>query len=504
MKRLPLTRKILKSEITMPKDILIRYVVDSINTKYHDNNIYVCGGFVRDLILGIESQDLDLVIDINPELFAKEISDILGADFFVLDDERHIIRITYKYEGNQINIDIAELVGSIDNDALTRDFTINSLYLPLKFLLTENYQEYIVDPLDGLSHIKECKLIAVNESVFKDDTIRLLRAVRLSQFLNFSIDKQTMQLIVQDSQLIQNCAPERIHNELMIIMSFISGSMDAIKQLHTLNLLFYIFPELQLGVEEQQPKEHYWDIFEHNIQTVGYFENIVNRENIEEWVLSEIYWDLNLKKYFLDDVISGFSRYSMVKLACLLHDIGKPHTKTIEGEKIRFIGHHKEGALVSEEMLKKLRFSKKHINGISTIIDHHLRPGQMSHEGQLPSDKAIYRFFRSAGDFAIDTLYLNLADYLAARGPLLEKQEWFDYASKVDHIYLQGTKQQEDTKYMRLVDGYQLMQELGLSSGPIIGTILEEIQEEVISGKINRYEDAIQYGKNILNREINT
>ena len=85
----------------------------------------------------------------------------------------------------------------------------------------------------------------------------------------------------------------------------------------------------------------------------------------------------------------------------------------------------------------------------------------------------------------------------------MEKQEWVDYTTKVNHIYLQGTKQQDDPKYDRLVNGKQLMQELGLSSGPIIGNILEEIQEEVISGKITEYEDAIQYAKVILNREIN-
>ena len=90
---------------------------------------------------------------------------------------------------------------------------------------------------------------------------------------------------------------------------------------------------------------------------------------------------------------------------------------------------------------------------------------------------------------------------MAARGPLLEKQEWIDYVTKVNHIYLQGTKQQDDPKYERLINGRQLMQELGLSTGPIIGTILEEIQEEVISGKITKYVDAIQYAKVILNRE---
>lgn len=487
----------------MPKDILYRHVTELITTTYKDFAIYACGGFVRDLALGIEPKDLDLVVSTNPEVFADELSKILESNYFVLDETRNIFRITYSRSDVILNIDISELVVSIENDALTRDFTINTLYISLDKLLVENPIQYIIDPLKGLSHLNHRKLIAVNEDVFKDDTIRLLRAVRLSEFLNLEIDNQTKKRIREDSKLIQNCAPERVHDELMAIMSFDFGSMNAINQLNNLGLLFNLIPELKLGVSEEQPKEHYWDIFEHNVQTVGYFENIINSNNIDDWILDQIYWDSQLKDYFMNQSISGYSRYSVVKLACLLHDIGKPHTKTIDNERIRFKGHHREGAILSEGILKNLRFSKRHIRGISIIIDHHLRPGQMSHEGQLPSDKAIYRFFRSSEDFAIDTIYLNLADYLAARGPLLEKQEWVDYATKVNHIYLQGTKQQDDPKYDRLVNGKQLMQELGLSSGPIIGTILEEIQEEVISGKITEYETAIQYAKNILNREIN-
>ena len=487
----------------MPKDILYRYVTELITTTYKDFAIYACGGFVRDLALGIEPKDLDLVVSTNPEEFAKELSKILESNYFVLDETRNIFRITYSKSDAILNIDISELVLSIENDALTRDFTINSLYIPIDKLLFENPIEFIIDPLEGLSHLNQRKLKAVNEDIFKDDTIRLLRAVRLSEFLKLEIDNHTKKQIREDSKLIQTCAPERIHDELMNIMSFDFGSMKAIKQLNDLDLLFNLIPELKLGVNENQPKEHYWDIFEHNVQTVGYFENIIHSKNIDGWILDEIYWNPRLKDYFMNQNISGYTRYSVVKLACLLHDIAKPHTKTIENERIRFKGHHREGAIISEGILKNLRFSKKHVRGISTIIDHHLRPGQMSHEGQLPSDKAIYRFFRSSEDFAIDTIYLNLADYLAARGPLLEKQEWIDYVSKVNHIYLQGTKQQDDPKYDRLVNGRQLMQELGLSSGPIIGNILEEIQEEVISGKITEYEDAIQYAKVILNRETN-
>tara|TARA_B100000676_G_scaffold312899_1_gene389679 strand:- start:1872 stop:3347 length:1476 start_codon:yes stop_codon:yes gene_type:complete len=485
----------------MPKDILYKHITDLITTKYKDITIYACGGFVRDLILGNEPKDLDLVVTGNPEVFARELSNILESNYFVLDETRNIFRITYRTSDDILNIDISELVVSIENDALTRDFTINSLYIPIDKLFAVDSTQHILDPLEGFSHLNQRKLIVVSETVFKDDSIRLLRAVRLSEFLDLEIDNHTKKQIRDDAKLIQNCAPERIHDELMTIMSFDFGTMNAIKQLNNLDLLFNLIPELKLGVNEDQPKEHYWDIFEHNVQTVGYFENIIHSNNIETWILDEIYWNPQLKDYFMNDNISGYSRYSMVKVACLLHDIAKPHTKTIDNERIRFKGHHREGAIISEKLLKNLRFSKKHIRGISTIIDHHLRPGQMSHEGQLPSDKAIYRFFRSSEDFAIDTIYLNLADYLAARGPLLEKQEWIDYVTKVNHIYLQGTKQQDDPKYERLINGRQLMQELGLSTGPIIGTILEEIQEEVISGKITEYVDAIQYAKVILNRE---
>ena len=184
----------------MPKDILYRHVTELITTTYKDFAIYACGGFVRDLALGIEPKDLDLVVSTNPEVFADELSKILESNYFVLDETRNIFRITYSRSDVILNIDISELVVSIENDALTRDFTINTLYISLDKLLVENPIQYIIDPLKGLSHLNHRKLIAVNEDVFKDDTIRLLRAVRLSEFLNLEIDNQTKKRIREDSK----------------------------------------------------------------------------------------------------------------------------------------------------------------------------------------------------------------------------------------------------------------------------------------------------------------
>ena len=102
-----------KSETIMPKDILYRHVTELITTTYKDFSIYACGGFVRDLALGIEPKDLDLVVSTNPQLFAEELSKILKSNYFVLDETRNIFRISYSKSDVILNIDISELVVSI-------------------------------------------------------------------------------------------------------------------------------------------------------------------------------------------------------------------------------------------------------------------------------------------------------------------------------------------------------------------------------------------------------
>ncbi|MCH7705966.1 MAG: polynucleotide adenylyltransferase, partial [Chloroflexi bacterium] len=148
-------------------------------------------------------------------------------------------------------------------------------------------------------------------------------------------------------------------------------------------------------------------------------------------------------------------------------------------------------------ILRRLRLSGRASNLIETVIEHHLRPGQMSHGTELATPRAVYRYLRSAGDAAVDTLYLNLADYLAARGPRLERDEWSDYAAMVGHI-LHTSSVQEEAPPPRLVDGHDLMRALGLDPGPELGRVLELIAEARAAGEISTKDEALALARDAL------
>ena len=147
-----------------------------------------------------------------------------------------------------------------------------------------------------------------------------------------------------------------------------------------------------------------------------------------------------------------------------------------------------------------MRLSSRGKQMIGGIVEHHLRPTQMSQGGEMPTHRAVHRYFRDVGDVAIDTLYLSLADHLAARGPGLDLQAWERHAGMVSHILEVGTKEQSPQQMPRLIDGHDLMREFELSPGPRIGALLEEIRDAQVTGELRTREDALAWVSHNIDR----
>jgi poly(A) polymerase len=199
------------------------------------------------------------------------------------------------------------------------------------------------------------------------------------------------------------------------------------------------------------------------------------------------------EEHFAEEASDGHSRRTLVKLAALMHDVSKPATKTVEDSgRIRFIGHHTEGAAVVEGVLKRLRLSRRGIELVALMVRHHLRPSQMAQPGEMPSGKAVYRFFRDVGDASVDTLFLNLADYLAARGPDLGRDEWSQHCRLIQHILREGLEHKAPEVLPKLVTGHDIIDELRLDPGPMVGSLLQEVTDAVASGQISTKEEALE------------
>ena len=211
--------------------------------------------------------------------------------------------------------------------------------------------------------------------------------------------------------------------------------------------------------------------------------------------------------YFSAHVSDGSDRLAYLRLAALLHDVAKPATKTIEASgRIRFLGHHTEGAETTRSVLRRLRFGKSGIDHVAAMVRHHLRPRQMAQKGDMPSRKALYRYYRDVGDVALDTLYLNSADYLAARGPLLERDDWLIHCRLMRHILdsrlttEHGRSGDSRKTLPKLVSGYDIIDRFALAPGPAIGKMLEEIREAQAGGEITTTEQALELVRSSLER----
>ena len=458
------------------------------------------GGFVRDALLGRHTRDLDITVP-NAVAVARHIADALGGAFVLLDETRQMARVVAQDAGETWRIDLASLQGDREQDLARRDFTIDAMSVPLDTLLAADWRSSVMDPFGGLRDLEGRVVRAVSPGVFQEDGLRLLRAVRLAASLEFEIDGSTRDLILRDAPALAGVSGERVRDELMAILET-SQAVRHVYLLDDLQLLCQVVPELEDGRGVTQPKEHHWDIFHHNVETVGAVEGLLERRWESAWVLDEVTWDDVLADHFQEVVAEGHTRSTLLKLAGLLHDIAKPATRTVDSDgRIRFHGHHSQGAVLASAILQRLRLGNRSIRMIEAAIEHHLRPGQMSQGAELATPRAVYRYFRSAGEMAIDTLYLNLADYLAARGPLLERDEWREYAGKVRHILETGSAQEQPLHTPPLVNGHDLMAALNIAPGPLLGRLLEALREAHATSQVSTRDEALAMAKGLLAAE---
>jgi poly(A) polymerase len=455
---------------------------------------YLVGGFVRDVLLGRDTADIDIAVDADVLKIAPQLADSLQGKFVLLDEINRIGRIIIK----DWTIDVASFSGDIGDDLARRDFTIDAMAVDLEQLFN-GFQTALIDPFDGQTDLDKGIIRLVTANAFKDDPVRLLRAMRLATELDFTIDRKAEIELKRAASLITGVPGERVREELLNVLNHSHGG-QVFRDMDNLGLLTALIPELMPLKGVAQPKEHHWDVFEHSINTVSTIDFIMHQgvwEYQNEVVLSLVPWTSATAEYFDRPVNSGSTRRSLVKLAALLHDITKPQTKAFdENGRMRFLGHPETGADVVAEILERLRFSSKETKLVTTMVKYHLRPTQMNQDA-LPTSRAIYRYFRDVGDVGIDTLYLSLADHLATRGPELLPDQW-EYHTQLVAYILKEHAHQKKAAPLKLIDGNDLIDVFGMKPGAKMGELLESIHEAQASGELTTREAALDYAKKYL------
>ena len=450
---------------------------------------FLVGGAVRDALLGRKTQDLDAAVETTgPRLLelARDLAEVLEGRYVLLHHERGAARIVLP-DGPVI--DLIAAPDGIARDLGRRDFTINAMAASLNDMESGDRHLEIIDHHDGRADLAAGVLRAVSPEAFDDDPARLIRGPRFAAQLGLTVFEETRTVIRSKAKMLERSSPERVKDELLKIMA-VPRAMESIRTLDDLGLLSVVLPELDEAREVSQPKEHYWDVFNHCVETVGVVEAILGpRRDDENWALSLVPTFPDMDSYFEERISDGHSRSTLVRLSGLLHDIAKPATKTREENgRIRFLGHHKVGAEVVDEILGRLRFGTRGRQFVRGIVRHHLRPKLMAERGALPTRRAIFRYHREVGDAAIATLYLNMADYLAARGPLLERDEWREHCDLMAYIL---NADFETPAAPRLLSGSDVMGEFAIGQGPLVGELLEAVTEAQTAGEVETREDAM-------------
>ncbi|GAI29918.1 unnamed protein product, partial [marine sediment metagenome] len=268
----------------------------------------------------------------------------------------------------------------------------------------------LIDPFSGEEDLRNKIVRGVSEQIFEADAARLLRAVRLAAELDFTIEPETESLIRRYAQAITEVSGERVREELLRLLTLPRAACH-LRYLDELGLLLALIPELAESKGVEQPTVHFWDVFEHSLQTVAAIEFLLREidwKHGNEDMLAIAPWSDILDRHLSQEVSSGSNHKVLLKLAGLFHDIAKPMTKTIDDTgRARFLGHSKEGAAMTANILGRLRFSNREIRLVESLVYHHLRPVQMATTGvpksseglcgeneELPTQRAIYRYFR--------------------------------------------------------------------------------------------------------------
>ncbi|HIE16951.1 MAG TPA: HD domain-containing protein [Dehalococcoidia bacterium] len=466
----------------------------------HDCPAYVVGGFVRDWLLGRETADLDIAVGGDALSVAKEVARVVAGKYVLLDEANGVARVVVTENKQPWYLDFASFTGSIEDDLARRDFTIDAMAVELSDLVSGSL--CLIDPFSGANDLKRKLLRAVSLTIFEQDAARLLRGVRLATELGFSIESETEMLIRGNCGLVRLVSKERLREELVRMLA-LPGSARLVRYLEALGLLTQLIPEVEAMKGVEQPKEHHWDVFEHSVETMAAVEFLLREAPWEygrEGLLAITPWSEDFRRYFDQVVSSGSTRRLLLKLGGLLHDIAKPVTKTIDDTgRIRFLGHTKQGAAMATAILERLRFSSREVRLVESLVYHHLRPVQMTSD-DLPTSRAIYRYFRDTEGAGIDILFLALADYLATWGPRLDFEEWREHNRLISYILEEHLRQEVKTAPVKLVDGHDLMDIFGLKPGRLLGELLAEVHEAQATGEVSTREEAIEIVRNKLEK----
>jgi len=426
--------------------------------------VFAVGGFVRDKILGKESQEIDFVVVGDGPAFAKKVKRQLsgrgmavfpkfGTASFLLGDYKFEFvsarSESYRSDSRKPIVEKSDLAA----DLARRDFTINTLAFRVQ---GDGFGE-IIDPYNGRRDIKK-KIIRTPqepERTFSEDPLRIMRAARFASQLGFKIAPATMDAMEKEKARLSIVSQERITDEFLKILSHPKPSIG-LGILQRTGVLDILFPELAaLAGVEQKDEFHHKDIFEHTMKVL--------------------------------DNLAESSESHLLRFTALVHDIGKPRVKRfIEGTGWTFHGHELVGMRMMRGICHRLRLPRQFYQYSQKLTRLHMRPIHLI--GQEVTDSAIRRLIVQAGDDLDDLMTLCRAD-ITSGNPRRVKQHLanFDFVAR----RMEEVKEKDRLRaFQSPVRGDEIMELCGIKPGPMVGRLKKMIEDAILDGQIPNEHDA--------------
>lgn len=409
---------------------------------------YLVGGCVRDILQGIKPKDWDATTNAKPEqiqaLFEETFYEndygTVGVVNKTEDETLKVVEVTpYRTEGaytDKRRPDSVSFHAKLEDDLKRRDFTINAIAY-------DESKGHLTDMFDGIKDIKDKVIRTVGnpQERFNEDALRVLRAVRLATDLGFVIETETQNAIVQKAGDLQHISMERIRDEFTK-MVMTKNPMIGVVMCQKLGLLKYIAPDVERGIEVEQNGAHIYTVWEHNLRAL---QHSADRE-----------WPLH------------------VRLAALLHDVSKPETRrwSEENKDWTFYGHDVVGGRVSRKTLERLKYPKKIVDVVSSLVRYHLFFSDI----EKITLSAVRRIVRNVGpDNVWDLMKVRACDRIGMGRPKETPYRLRKYESMIEEAMRAPV-----SVGMLKIDGQKIMEVARETPGPKLGYILHALLEEVL------------------------
>ncbi len=478
--------------------------------------LYLAGGAVRGRLVAVgcgkpegvgslpePRRDLDFTLPDQAVAFARELAHEMGTTLVVLDPEHDVARVVWR----GWDLDFAafrDRVDSIEEDLSRRDFTINAMawrFNPVgaEVSLPQSGRELLqepgrlLDPCHGLADLRDGIIRVTHPGAFQADPLRLLRAYRFQATLAFTIESGTEKLIRRSLPAIAEVAVERIRGELEEILAAPAGSRT-LTAMAASGLLYRVLPELAAGSGLEQPESHHLDVAGHSIEALAQLDRVLAEP---ARFFPESHREL---APYLGDPLHPHREITL-RWAALLHDLGKPATRSRLGHRISFHNHDRIGAELCGQLARRLRFSRERRALLQRLVAHHMWPFHLNNARRRTGIKprACLRLVRALADDLPALFFLAMADSLAGRGP--GKPPNMEAEMAALHAEVTRVAREQVSPVLRqppLLNGHDLKDTLGLSPGPLFKEILEGLERARVEGVVGTREQALAWVRDFL------